>query len=188
MRPLLAALLMLVLCSTPLFAAGGFDTPNLSAPMATTRFFDPDNFLTSAGVKYKAADDLTLEPELGLGYRAIERGIAGGMEEETHRVHAQAGWRLSLADTYYFSAAAKLPVLTYGSVGRYTGQQLDAHYDYDFARPFKNPMSWTGEVGVRLSPQTNLSLYYDQNPSAGWFSGGQQREERIGTKLIWRFW
>ncbi|HBG04308.1 MAG: hypothetical protein A2075_14135 [Geobacteraceae bacterium GWC2_58_44] len=187
MRETLAACMLLLLCATPLLAAG-FDTPSLSAPLAASHFFDPDRLLTTAGVKYSAADDLTLEPEWGLGYRALEREIPGGIEESTHLVHAQAGWRLSLAETLFLSAAAKLPVLSYESTGRNTGQQLGTRYGYDFARPFRNALTWTGEVGVHLSSGTDLSLYYDQSPVSGLWSGGRQQEERIGTRIIWRFW
>src|SRR4051794_22570369 len=120
MTQVFAAVMLLVLYATPLLAAS-LGTPSLSPPLSTTRFFDPDRLLTTGGLKYAAASELTLEPELGLGYRTVEREIQGG-EESTHRVHAQAGWRLSLADTLYFSAAAKLPVLSFESIGRYGGQ------------------------------------------------------------------
>jgi hypothetical protein len=186
MTAMLAAFMILVLSATPLLAAG-LGTPTLSQPIATTRFFDPDRFLTTGGLRYAAAEDLKLEPEWGVGYRTMERDLAGAMEESTHRVHAQAGWRLSLADTLYLSAAAKLPVVTFESTGRYTGQELGTRHDYDFARPFKNSLTWTGEVGMHLSTRTDFTLYYDQSPTSDWFTGGPRQEERIGTRLIWRF-
>jgi hypothetical protein len=186
MVQVLAALMILLLCAPPLFAAG-LGTPSLSPPLATTRFFDPDRLLTTGGLKYSAASDLTLEPELGLGYRAIEREIPGGIEESTHRVHAQAGWRLSLADTLYLSAAAKLPVLSFESAGRYSGQEVGTRQAYDFARTFRSVPNWTGELGVHLSSWTDLTLYYDQSSVSHWLSGGAQQEERIGTRIILRF-
>jgi hypothetical protein len=186
MIKILAAFLVLVLSATPLLAAG-LVTPSLSAPLATTRFFDPDRLLTTGGVKYSAANELTLEPEWGLGYRAMEREFAGGIEESTHRVHAQAGWRLSLADTLYLSAAAKLPVVTFASADRYTGQDLGSRQGYDFVHPFRNTLTWTGEVGLHLSSWTDLTVYYDQSHVSGWFPGGPQQEERIGTRIILRF-
>lgn len=186
MRETLAAGLMLLLSATPLLGAG-LDTPTLSPPLAVVHFFDPERMLTTAGVKYSPAYDLTLEPELGLGYRELERDLVGGMEESYQQLHAQAGWRLTLAETLYLSAAAKLQVLTVESVGRATGQELETRYGYDFTHPLHNALNWTGEIGLRLSRWTDLNLYYDQTPVTGWLPDGRQQEERIGTRIIWRF-
>ena len=182
----LCALILFLLGAAPL-AAADLGAPNLSAPLATARLFDPERFLTTAGVKYQASRQLTLEPELGVGYRAMEREIAGGIEEDTHRVHAQAGGRLSLAQKAYLSAAAKLPVYTFERTGRFTGQDVGSRQGYDFARPFRNPLAWTGEVGLHLSSRSDLTLFYDQSSVSSWLSGGFQQEERIGTRIIWRF-
>jgi hypothetical protein len=173
-------------CATPLYA-GGLGTPRLSAPLDAARFFDPDRYLTTGGVKYYAASDLTLEPELGVGYRAQERGLPGGAEESIHRVHAQAGWRISLADTLYLSAAAKLPVYSYQSSGSYWGQDLGSRQGYDLIRSLRGVPSWTGEVGMHLAGQADLTLYYDQGVIAAGVPGVGQQEERVGTRIIWRF-
>jgi len=187
MIKMLAPIMLLLLAARPLLAAG-LVTPDLSAPLSTTRFFDPDRFLTNGGVRFSAASDLTLQPEWGIGYRELEREIPGGViEESTHLVHALAGWRLSLADTLYLSAAAKLPVVTFESADRYTGQEVGTRYSYDFARPFRNPLTWTGELGIHLSSWTDLTLYYDQSSSSEWLSGAPKQEERIGTRFIMRF-
>jgi hypothetical protein len=186
MKRIVAPILLLLLLSQPIFAAS-LATPILSPPIATVKFFDPNRLLTSGGVRYSAATDLTLEPELGFGYRASEREYQGGIEESIHRVHAQAGWRLSLADTLYFSAAAKFPLLTIEAAERYTGQDLGIRPGYDFTRGLRNPFTWTGEVGIRVSSWSDLTLYYDQSPVTGWLAGGPQQEERIGTRLIFKF-
>ncbi|GFO69549.1 hypothetical protein GMLC_31280 [Geomonas limicola] len=170
----------------PLFAAG-LDTPVLSAPLATARFFDPERLLTTAGVKYQPAGTLTLEPELGLGYRALERDLQGGAAEEIHKVHALAGWRLSLADTLYLSAAAKLPVYSYQRSGSYSGQSLGSRQDYDLVRSLRETPAWTGEMGVHLGRRADLTLYYDQGLVPGTVTGLHQQEERIGTRFIWHF-
>jgi len=187
MTKLLAACMLLLVTATPLLAAG-LITPDLSAPLSPARFFDPDRFLTNGGVRFSAASDLTLQPEWGIDYRELERGIPGGViEESTHLVHALAGWRLSLADTLYLSAAAKLPVVTFESADRYTGQEVGSRYSYDFARPFRNPLTWTGELGFHLSSWTDLILYYDQSSVSGSLSGAPKQEELIGTRIILRF-
>lgn len=183
----LALPLISLLAAAPAMAAG-LGAPDLSPPIAVERFFDPDRLWTNAGVRYSASDELTLEPELGLGYHALEWEAPGGIEESRHQVHALAGWRLSLADTFHLSAAAKVPVFTVDSSARNMGQQFATRYGYDFIHPFRNTPAWTGEVGLRLSPETNLSLYYDQSPLMQWWPGGRQQEERIGTRIIWKFW
>ena len=192
MKAIILAFLAIFLSAATLLAAG-LDTPTLSPPLATARFFDTDRLLTTAGVKYFAARDLTLEPELGIGYQAREAELHGGFEQSTHRLDAQAGWRLSLADTLYVSAAAKLPVVTVESVGLYAGEDLglrpraEAGQGYDFSNPKRDPLKWTGELGLRLWPQTDLTLYYDQSPISGWHTGGTHQEERIGARFILRF-
>ena len=185
MKPI-AALIALLLLATPLFAAG-LGTPNLSAPLAADPLLDTDRFLTTGGMKYSAASELTLEPELGLGHRALERDLPGGAEESIHKVHAQAGWRLSLADTLYLSAAAKLPVYSFQSSGSYGGQDIGSRQGYDLIHPLKGGPAWTGEVGLHLTSRTELTLYYDQGLVPTGALGLAQQEERVGTRIIWRF-
>lgn len=187
MRMTFAACLIALVCAAPLCAAD-LGAPSLSPPLASARFFDPDRLLTTAGVRYAATDLLTLEPELGLGYRELARDLAGGLEESTQQLHAQAGGRISLSQTLYLSAAAKLQVLTVESVGSIGGQERNTRYGYDITRPFRSALTWTGQVGLRLSRRTDLNVYYDQSPITGWFPGGRQNEERVGTRIIWKFW
>lgn len=192
MKAITLAFLAIFLAAATLFAAG-LDTPNLSPPLATARFFDADRLLTTAGVRYFASQDLTLEPELGLGYHARETELHEGVEQSTHRLHAQAGWRLSLAEAFYISAAAKLPVVSVEKKGLSAGEELGVRPDlgsrtgYDFIHPARTLVRWTGEVGIRLLPRADLMLYYDQNPLDGWSLTDQHQEERIGTRFIIRF-
>jgi len=185
MKPCLT-LLVLFFSAAPLFAAG-LGTPKLSEPLATARFFDPDRLLTTGGVKYSAAGALALEPELGIGYRTLERDLPGGGEEAIHKVHAQAGWRLSLADTLYLSAAAKLPVYSYQMAGSYGGQPLGSRQEYDLVRSLRGAPAWTGEVGLHLTSSAEFTLYYDQGLVPGGVAGISQQEDRVGTRIIWRF-
>lgn len=186
MSKLLAALMIFLLWTTPLLAAS-LGTPNLSAPIAMDRFFDPDRYLVTGGVRYGAASDLSLEPEFGVGHRSLERDLPGGAEESIHQVHARAGWRLSLADTLYLSAAAKLPVYSFQSSGSYGGQDIGSRQGYDLVHSLKGAPAWTGEVGLRLTDRAALSLYYDQGQVPGGLPGVALQEERVGTRLIWRF-
>lgn len=169
------------------------DTPTLSEPLATATFFDNTRFLTNAGLTYSATPLLSLEPELGVGYQAREQEFHGGFEQSTHRLHAQAGWRVSLAESFYLSAAAKLPVMTVEKKGVADGEDLGIRPDfgtrtgYGFIAPSRTSVQWTGEVGIRLLPRADLMLYYDQNPLDGWSFTNQHQEERIGTRFIIRF-
>lgn len=203
MRQAIRVILFLLLTASPLPAAGsdapapapplavpratGLGTPALSEPITTTKFFDPDRLLTTGGVKYRAAEQLSLEPELGLGYRATDRDLLGGINTASHHLHAQAGWRVSVADTLYLSAAAKFPMLTIETAERVNGQDLGTREGYDFARPFRNSLNWTGEMGIHLSTWSDLTLYFDQSPVANWLAGGRLLEERVGTRFIIRF-
>ncbi|QWV94268.1 hypothetical protein KP004_03525 [Geomonas oryzisoli] len=192
--------IVLFCCDTAVAGAGGLDAPTLSGPMdtltpvehaATAKFFDPDRFLTNAGLSYSPSYQLTLEPELGVGYRGIGQELHGGIEQSTHRLHAQAGWRLSLSESLYLSAAAKFSIVTVATKGLAGGAELGGRLEpgyrtgYDFT--IGRSPRWTGEVGVHLTPRTDLMLYYDQDQVMGWSSTGQHQEERVGTRFIFRF-
>ncbi|WP_224983370.1 hypothetical protein [Geomonas agri] len=169
------------------------DSPTLSEPLATTALFDTTHFLTNAGLAYSASPALVLEPELGVSYRGTGQELHGGLEQSMHRVHARAGWKVSLSETLYFSAAAKFSLLTIENTGASTGEEMGTrpgsggHVGYDFSNPTRAPLRWTGEVGVHLTPRTDLMLYYDQDPVTGWSATGQHQEERVGTRFIFRF-
>jgi len=184
-----SVLFTFVLCiatADSLFAEG-LGTPTLSAPVSLSRFFDPERLLTTGGVKYAASEELTLEPELGFGYRALERDLPGVGEQAIHKVHAQAGWRVSLADALYLSAAAKLPVYSYQKAGSFYGQSLGSRQEYDLVRSLKSAPNWTGEVGLHLAAGTDLTLYFDQGAVPGGVTGLVHQEDRVGTRIIWRF-
>lgn len=201
MRAGVAAFAVVFLAAAPLDAVAAgtprlstpLDVPKLSEPLSTARFFDTDSFLTTTGRRYFAAPEVAMEPEVGLGYQARDLELSGGMEQSTHRVHALAGWRVSLADTLHLSASAKLPMLTVDSVGLYAGDELgmrpgfDARQGYQLSNLSRSGVTWRGELGIHLAPQTDFTLYYDQSPVSGWYSGGSQQEERIGTRFILRF-
>lgn len=198
----LSAILLLLFLASPrsLLADGlgapqlspAIDTPGFSDSIAAGRFFDAAQLLNT-GIRFAAPKELTLEPQLGVGYSAREQEFHGGVEQSTHRLHAQAGWRLSLAESFYLSAAGKLPVVTVEKKGVADGEELGSRPDidtragYDFITPSRASVGWTGEVGIRLLPRADLMLYYDQNPLDGWSFTNQYQEERIGTRFIIRF-
>lgn len=201
MRAFLAAVLTVAILAASLQAAeagapklsGPLDTPTLSEPLAMAAFFNITRFLTNAGFTYSASPSLMLEPELGFGYRGAGQELHGGLEQSTHRLDARAGWRLSLAEALHFSAAAKLPMVTVEKTGLYAGEELGTRPDarsraaYDFINLSHAPLRWTGELGLHLTPRTDLMLYYDQNPLNEWYYPGRSQEERVGTRFIIRF-
>jgi hypothetical protein len=173
----------------------GLETPRLSDDMAAQKYFDPDRFLSTGGLKYEAGHSFTLEPQVGVGYEKLKMEIGSGYEEVFHKVHAQAGGRLDLPGMLHFSAAAKLPVYTYEMTGLRSGvdnsfQNTVGRYNYDLFSNSTKSLSWTGEVGIRLGLGTDLNIFYDQTRFDS-FQGGNRfdrMEEKFGTRIIFRFW
>ena len=173
-------------------AAADLGTPQLSDSTIGHRFFDLDRLLTSGGIKYTGAGQITMEPQLGLGYTARELELGSGFEQSIHKVHAQAGGRFNLGGAFFFSAAAKAPVYTYEISDRRFGESASqgtmTHQTYDFTRFTRlNNLTWTGEIGIRLGRQTELNLYYDQTQFDSFQPGLSRPEERFGTRFIFRF-
>ena len=193
-RVLLYAQLVLVFLARIAYGAD-LGTPRLSDSFETQKYFDADRYLSSGGLKYEPAPSFTLEPQVGVGYEKLEMETSGSIGEVFHKVHAQAGGRLDLSRMLYFSAAAKLPVYTYEMTGRRGGGDDSFQYtvgrqSYDLFSRSAESLSWTGEVGIRLAPGTDLNLFYDQTPFAGSLGGSRsgQMEEKFGTRIIFRFW
>ncbi|TSK05748.1 MAG: hypothetical protein FPO08_13010 [Geobacter sp.] len=199
MTAIFATVVILIFSSLPVLAADAglsrlvdpLVTPKLSAPISTTAFFATDRLLTNAGVSFPASDELVFEPELGIGYRGAGQELHGGIEQSTHRLHAQAGWRLSLSRALYLSAGAKFSMLSVETRGLTAGEEFGIRPEsgyrnvYEFT-PNRTPR-WTGELGLHLTPRTDLMLYYDQEPVIGWSYSGQHLEDRLGTRFIFRF-
>ena len=174
--------------------AADLGTPRLSDSLAQSKFFDPDRFLTTGGVKYEASPSFSLEPEVGLGYERLGKELGSGYDEVVHKVLARAGGRLNLASTIYFSASAKLPVYTYQLEDRRIGGDLSfmapvTHNDYDLLRRPGGNLGWSSEAGIRLGGQTELNIFYDQTPFTGFVGGSPygQTEERFGTRFMFHF-
>ena len=169
-------------------------TPRLSDSIATQKYFDPDRFLSTVGLKYEAAPSFTLEPQLGVGYEKLEMETGSGSGEVLHKLHAQAGGRLNLPGKLYFSAEAKIPVYTYEMTGRRSGgdnslQYTIGRHSYDLFSRSGESLSWTGEVGIHLGLGTDLNIFYDQTPFNGSLGGSRsgQMEEKFGTRFIFHF-
>lgn len=199
MKSVVRLLLLLSFVIPPAGAAGGdvgnpstLEPPSLSEPVVMEPSFDTRHSFTSStrGI-FLVSPDITLAPELGIGYRGADQELHGGIEQSTHRLHAQAGWRLSLSKAFYLSGAAKFSMLTVETRGITAGEELGTRPEYGFRNVYEfNPTHtprWTGELGLHLTPRTDLMLYYDQDPVTGWSYSGQHQEERLGTRFIFRF-
>jgi hypothetical protein len=174
--------------------AADLGAPRLSDPIAVRGFFDPDRFLTTGGVSFSPDSSFTIEPRIGVGYRAREREFDSGIAEVLHKVHAEAGGRIGLGKDFHLSAAAKLPVYTYEISDRRTANIFDLHdpvtrHAYELFRRPASAMSWTGEMELRLGDSADLSIYYDQTMFPGFTGAGSlsQSEERFGTRIIFKF-
>ena len=192
MRYVVTMLIIVAATFNAAFAvAADLGTPRLSESLSTRKFFDPDRLLTTGGVKYQGVEGFTIEPLIGLGYTARERELKGGVDEAVHKLHAQAGGKIDLAKTFYLSAAAKLPVYTYGladsRIGFGSPQGAVSRHEYDFTRLSPGSLSWTGEMGIHLGLGADLTIYYDQDMLKGFQPGVTQPEERFGTRIIFRF-
>jgi hypothetical protein len=194
MRRVLLCALPAVVFLAPFACGADLGTPRLSDSIATQRYFDPDRFLTSGGLKYEAAPFFNLEPQLGAGYEKLELETGSGSGEVFHKLHAEAGGRLNLPGMLYFSAAAKIPVYTYEMTGRRSAgddsfQYTAGRQSYDLFSLSREGLSWTGEVGIRLGLGADLNIFYDQTPFSGSLGGSRpgQMEEKFGTRIIFHF-
>ena len=183
--------IVVVLLLAPAAGAVDLGTPRLSDARVGTDFFTPERLLTTAGMKYSSGA-LAMEPLVGLGYGARTMDTSG-FGTMLHKLHAEAGGKLTLPAALYLSAAAKVPVYSYESsefLASPTPPTVAfSRREYDLLRvPGKN-LSWTGEVGVHLGLGTDLTIFYDQNRLTNpvGMGGAQPVEERFGTRFIIRF-
>jgi hypothetical protein len=187
-------IVMAVLLAAIQGLAADLGAPRLSDPIAVRSFFDPDRFLTTGGVSFSPDSSFTIEPRIGVGYRARAREFDSGVAEVLHKVHAEAGGRIGLGKDFHLSAVAKLPVYTYEISDRRTANIFDLHdpvsrHAYELFRRPASAMSWTGEMELRLGDSADLSIYYDQTMFPGFAGAGSlsQSEERFGTRIIFKF-
>lgn len=154
------------------------------------RFFDPSRLLTTGGLLYQPSLSFSLEPMIGLDYRQRLEEMGGGVALSTHKLHAEAGGTMRFFERFSLSTAAKIPVTTFsraGSLSGHPGQDRDWQVSSDLKQPGSN-LGWRSEVGIKLAPQLDLNLFYDQtlfgrSPARG----SEQPEESFGTRFIIRF-
>jgi hypothetical protein len=180
-RKLFIAVLLLVSTQAPMAAGDEVDAG---------RFFDPSRLLTTGGLLYRPSLSFSLEPMIGLDYRQRLEEMGGGVALSTHKLHAEAGGTMRLFERFSLSTAAKIPVTTFsrsGSLSGHPGQDKDWRVSSDLKQPGSN-LGWRSEVGIKLAPQLDLNLFYDQTLLGRTpVRGGEQPEESFGTRFIIRF-
>ena len=167
---------------------------SVQAPMAVgaeaERFFDPSRLLTTGGLLYQPSLSFSLEPMIGLDYRQRLEEMGGGVALSTHKLHAEAGGTMRFLERFSLSTAAKIPVTTFsrsGSLSGHPGQDKDWRVFSDLKQPGSN-LGWRSEVGIKLAPQLDLNLFYDQTLFGRTpVKGVEQPEESFGTRFIIRF-
>ena len=175
--------------------AADLGTPPLRGEMPAASLFDDKRFLTTGGVAVGADRTFTLTPQFGIGYLSRGREARPGIAESLYAINAQAGGRLDLLESLYFSATTKLPVYSYDVQDRrlasiYSSQERTSRHQYDLFRSPRESLSWTGEVGLKLGSQVDFNLFYDQsrlNNSAPSRVTPGQSDERFGTRFIIHF-
>lgn len=185
-----------IILSCAVAAVGESPSPGVATKAGTgsgISTFEPDRFLISPNGEASNRADLVLSPEVGISHTARHREQPGGFDNITHKLHAQAGGRVSLYDRFYLGFATKLPIYNYEaaraeSPSGASPQLLAPRHDYELLRLSPDNLTMTGEIGYRIGQRLHLNIYYDQNrylnPTA---AKGSQDEEVFGTRLIYRF-
>lgn len=177
-------LLIGLICATFTVSAGAADlgTPTLSEPLQKERFFDPDRF--SVGSVQGPGKPL-LEPQLSVSHDARETDVGGGVKQTTHRVHGEAGGKLNVIGDISLVTVAKIPVYMH-EITRSTRTSEGVTSSELFRNTGR--LSWRSELGVPLKEGVNFIFFYD-NSTFGKVDkpGVDEREEKFGTKFIFRF-
>jgi len=111
--------------------------------------------------------------------------VGVGQTHTTHRVLGEAGGKLNIIGDLSLITVAKIPVYTHESTGSTNTPSGLTNNDF-----LKNTgrLSWRSELGVPLGEGVNINLFYD-NSTVGKIDrpGVDEREEKFGTRLIFRF-
>lgn len=180
-------LLLLCLLSSPwgesVALAADLGAPSLSPPLQLEGFFDTRRLSTRSE---EGGAPGSLEPELGLSHAAREEA-GSGVSQKSHRIHGEAGGRLTLLDNVSLTAIARLPLYTYEARTTELSPGGEGKVSTDMMRSSGN-LSWRSELGVSLGKGIDLNLFYDR----AMFGrvdrpGTSEADEKFGTRFIIRF-
>ncbi len=159
----------------------------LEKPTAET-ILNRQQFLSSGGISFHAADEVAIEPLLGVSHEVQQRELSLLKEGSTHSVTAQAGGKISILEGIYLSAALKYPLYSYQSFNSGpAATSSTGRSALDILNPTSGNLTWTGEVGTTLGRGFSSFLYYDKVTTP--FMGGTpgQAEDRIGVRFQFNF-
>ena len=164
--------------------------PTLLEKTTAEEILNRQQYLSTVGLTYHAADTVTVEPLLGVGHEVRHRNITLTAEESAHSITAQAGGRISILEGMYVSAAVKYPLYSFqnsGTVPAGTSSTSSGRGTMDILNPTSSNLTWTGEVGTALGKGFRSYLYYDKitTPLMGVTSG--RSEDRIGVRFQFNF-
>lgn len=173
-----------IICTFFTVSAGAADlgAPSLSEPLQKERFFDAERL--SVNSPSGSAKPL-LEPQLAVSHDVRENELRGGAKQTTHRVHGEAGGKLNIIGDVSLITVARVPVYAHETTG--STRTADGVTSSEL---LKSPgrLSWRSELGVPLGVGVNLNFFYD-NSTFGKVDrpGVDEREERFGTRFIFKF-
>ena len=91
--------------------------PTLLEQTTAEEVLNRQQYVSTGGLTYHAADTVTVEPLLGVGHEVRHRNISLFAEESAHSITAQAGGRISILEGMYVSAAVKYPLYSFQNSG-----------------------------------------------------------------------
>jgi len=163
-------------------AATDLGVPQLSEPLQTERFFNPERLSVDSSSSHSKP---LLEPQLSVSHDVRENDLGVGVMQTTHRVHGEAGGKLNIIGDVSLVTVARIPVYTH-EVTEST-RTADGVTNSELLKSTRR-LSWRSELGVPLGENVNFNLFYD-NSSFGKVDrpGVEEREEKFGTRFIFKF-
>ena len=158
--------------------------PTLLERTTVDEVFTRQQYVSTGGLTYHAADTVTVEPLFGVEHEVRHRNISLYGGESARSITAQAGGRISILEGMYVSAAVKYP-LYYSQISGTA--QAGAASASSLLTPTGSNLTWTGEVGTALGKGFRSYFYYDKvtTPLMGVTPG--RSEVRIGVRFQFDF-
>ena len=177
--------LLLVLVSTRTARCDEPARPTLLDRTTAEEILNRQQYLSSGGLAFRAADGITVEPLLGIGHDLQHRDYSLFARESAHSITARAGGRISFLEGMYVAATLKYPLYSFQSSTAVPSgaAATPAAGSPEFLNLSGTPLTWTGEIGTSLGKGISSFLYYDKvtTPLSGGVPG--RTEDRIGIRF-----
>lgn len=182
MRTKLIIILALLPIAVQLAYAADSGVSATAGPSQNEKFFDPDRYsFTDANEK----NDSVIKPYFSVSHDKREEDVGFGVKQTTDIVHGEAGGRLNLLGDISLTTFAKIPVFAKGTIENQKTAESGSSSEL-FQKSSK--LSWRSELGVPIKKGLDMNFFYD-NSSFGRVDkpGVEEREEKFGTKFIFKF-